>query len=75
MYYIGTTPDADTLTDIISDIIDAVKIEKTSSPDGVEIVKRGTEDNQIKIIINHNAFDTVLDDITLKPFEVKIAYC
>lgn len=75
VYYIGTTPDADTLTDIISDIIDAVKIEKTSSPDGVEIVKRGTEDNQIKIIINHNAFDTVLDDITLKPFEVKIAYC
>lgn len=75
VYYIGTTPDADTLTDIISDIIDAVKIKKTSSPDGVEIVKRGTEDNQIKIIINHNAFDTVLDDITLKPFEVKIAYC
>lgn len=75
VYYLGTTPDADTLTGIISDIIDAVKIEKTASPDGVEIVKRGTDDNQIKMIINHNAFDIALDDITLKPFEVKIVDC
>ena len=72
VYYLGTTPDEETLTGLINDIIDAMNIEKISSPDGVEIVKRGTAGNQIKMIINHNDFETVSDDITLKPFEVSI---
>lgn len=74
VYYLGTTPDDDTLTGVINDIINDVKIEKTNSPNGVEIVNRGTADSQIKMVINHNDFETVFNDITLKPFEVRIIH-
>lgn len=74
VYYLGTTPDADTLTGVINDIITDAKIEKTHSPNGVEIVNRGTTDSQIKMVINHNDFETVFNDITLKPFEVRIIH-
>ena len=42
------------------------------SPEGVEIVYRGSEDHKIRITLNHNAREVEMDGVVLAPFECRI---
>ena len=72
VYYIGCSPDENTLARVLGLAIDEAGIEKTVSPDGVEIVQRGNEKQHIRMLINHNSFRTEACGITLAPFECKV---
>jgi beta-galactosidase len=72
VYYLGTTPDDETLKKVLEGVIDSVGIEKITSPQGVEVVTRGQGENKVQMIINHNDYDVQFETDTLKPFEVKI---
>jgi beta-galactosidase len=72
VYYIGCTPDETTLAKVIGAVISEAGIAKTESPDGVEIVRRGSGGNAVTMIINHNAAETEYNGETLAPFECRI---
>jgi beta-galactosidase len=72
VYYIGCTPDDATLKQVIDMVIGETDIESIESPDGVEIVYRGNDVQRVKMIINHNDFDTETQGIKLAPFECRI---
>ena len=72
VYYIGCSPEEATLKLIVDDILNSAELQKTLSPDNVEIVVRGNGDKQIKIYINHNDYEVKVENICLKPFEYKI---
>ena len=72
VYYIGCSPEEATLKLIVDDILNSAELQKTLSPDNVEIVVRGNGDKQIKIYINHNDYEVKMENICLKPFEYKI---
>lgn len=40
---------------------------------GVEVIYRDTGDKRIRIVINHNATETVCDGQTLAPFQCSIS--
>lgn len=72
VYYIGCSPEEAILKLIVDDILNSAELQKTLSPDNVEIVVRGNGDKQIKIYINHNDYEVKVENICLKPFEYKI---
>ena len=72
VYYIGCSPEEAILKLIVEDILNSAELQKTLSPDNVEIVVRGNGDKQIKIYINHNDYEVKMENICLKPFEYKI---
>ena len=72
VYYIGCSPEEATLKLIVEDILNSAELQKTLSPDNVEIVVRGNGDKQIKIYINHNDYEVKVENTCLKPFEYKI---
>lgn len=72
VYYIGCTPDEKTLRHIINMPIEEAGINKIQSPDGVEIVQRNSDKQNIQMIINHNSYQIEINGIILKPFECKI---
>ena len=72
VYYIGCSPEEAILKLIVDDILNSAELQKTLSPDNVEIVVRGNRDKQIKIYINHNDYEVKVENICLKPFEYKI---
>ena len=72
VYYIGCSPEESILKLIVDDILNSAELQKTLSPDNVEIVVRGNGDKQIKIYINHNDYEVKVENICLKPFEYKI---
>ena len=72
VYYIGCSPEEAILKLIVDDILNSAELQKTLSPDNVEIVVRGNGDKQIKIYINHNDYEVKMENICLKPFEYKI---
>lgn len=72
VYYIGCSPEEAILKLIVDDILNSAELQKTLSPDNVEIVVRGNRDKQIKIYINHNDYEVKMENICLKPFEYKI---
>jgi beta-galactosidase len=72
VYYIGCGVDASTNSLLMKTIMKDNGIEMLGSPEGVEVVARGTEDSHVKMYINHNAYRTETDGIELAPFEVKI---
>ena len=67
----GTTPEEKILKEIAEDAMNFTGIEAIESPDGVEIVERGSAEEKVKFIINHNSVNTKYGDIILAPFEVK----
>lgn len=71
VYYMGTTPEEKILKEIAEDAMNFTGIEAIESPDGVEIVERGSAEEKVKFIINHNSVNTKYGDILLAPFEVK----
>jgi beta-galactosidase len=72
VYYLGCTPDEDTLKRVLDTVIGEANIEKTESPDGVEIARRGEGSGAVKMIINHNSRTTEFNGETLAPFECRI---
>lgn len=72
VYYIGCTPDKDTLAHVLGLVIKEAGIKGTESPDGVEIVERGGKGQKIRMVINHNSYQTDACGITLAPFGCKI---
>ena len=72
VYYIGCSPEEAILKLIVDDILNSAELQKTLSPDNVEIVVRENGDKQIKIYINHNDYEVKVENICLKPFEYKI---
>ena len=72
VYYIGCSPEEAILKLIVDDILNSAELQKTLSPDNVEIVVRENGDKQIKIYINHNDYEVKMENICLKPFEYKI---
>ncbi len=67
-YYIGCTPDENTLNTVLELVLGETDIQKVESPSGVEVVQRGN----IKMIINHNSSPVDFEGLTLKPYECKI---
>ena len=72
VYYIGCSPEEAILKLIVDDILNSAELQKTLSPDNVEIVVRENGDKQIKIYINHNDYEVKVENTCLKPFEYKI---
>lgn len=50
-------------------IIDADNVKRRKFYEVVEIVERGTGDDRLRMLINHNATTTEALDETLAPFE------
>ena len=74
MYYIGCSLDVDTLADLTESIMADNGIIMEPTEFGAEVVTRGEGDNQIRIMMNHNATPVKIGDVELAPFEVKIQH-
>ncbi len=72
VYYIGTTPDSDTLKKVIYAAIDEAGLERLNLPYGVEFVTRESKTRRVKILINHNDYKTEALGYILEAFETKI---
>ncbi len=72
-YYLGCSVDDKTLDKLIDGILKDNGIGTTASPEGVEIVTRGTGDNKIRFIINHNPESVTVDGTELAPFGYDIS--
>lgn len=72
VYYIGCSPDENTLNHIMGMVMDQANITGIKSPEGVEVVARGQGDHSITIYINHNSYPVETNGISLAPFESKI---
>jgi len=72
VYYLGCTPDEETLTNILRLVIKEAGLKETSSPEGVEIVERGDKGQRIRMIINHNGYKVEACGETLEAFGCKI---
>lgn len=72
VYYIGCGLNDDMNKLLMEDIMKENNIEMTPSAPGLEIVRRGTDEKNVTMYINHNANEVSHGDVTLKPFEVKL---
>lgn len=72
VYYLGCSPDAALLGQLLKTIISEQGIDSEQSADGVEIVCRGTKKDKIKIVMNHNPFPVTSAGIPLAPFECRV---
>lgn len=71
-YYLGTNPDADTLSDLLNQAMEQAGLAAVQLPDGVELVKRQSEQRTVKFLINHNARPTQALGVELEPFGVVV---
>ena len=71
-YYLGCSIDENLLKQVMGRIMQEVGIVPISSDEGVEFVRRGTDDNTISFIINHNDHTVQVGDFVLKAYECKI---
>ena len=69
-YYLGTTPDADILSDLLKQAMERAGLDTVQLPDGVELVKRQNQQRTIRFLINHNACRIEALGIELEPFGV-----
>lgn len=72
VYYLGCSLDADTTARLMGTVLADCQIDPIPSPDGVEIVTRGGEGQRIRMLLNHNAFETEALGTALPPFGCKI---
>jgi beta-galactosidase len=72
VYYIGCGVDEETNNLLMKTIMRDNDIEMLNTPDGVEVVSRGTAEDSVRMYINHNPYRSETDGIELAPFEVKI---
>lgn len=72
VYYFGCGLDEQILKQLLEKIAMEQKITTEASPEGVEVVYRGTDSKKIRMMINHNAQEVKNGEITLAPFECRI---
>lgn len=68
VYYLGCSLDEATTSGLMEVILADCRIEATPSPEGVEIVSRGGAEQKIRILMNHNAFETEVLGVKLPPY-------
>lgn len=69
VYYIGCGLDETTTKKIIGIVIDDNKIENEITNEGVEVCYRGNEEKKVRMIMNHNGYETEYNNTVLKPYE------
>lgn len=72
VYYIGCGLEERAMTSLIKKIIRSHDIDYIESPEGVEVVRRGSANKGMTMIMNHNAFSVTYEDITLEAYDVHI---
>ena len=72
VYYLGCGLEEPILARILEQAATRQGILPEPSPAGVEIVRRGGPKDRIRMVINHNAVETVFDGETLAPFQCSI---
>ncbi len=68
VYYFGCSLDEGIISRLTETILSDCRIEGVPSPGGVEIAVRGGPEQKIRMLMNHNAFETEALDITLPPY-------
>lgn len=68
VYYFGCSLDEDTTSRLMETILAECGIETVPSPEGVEIVTRGGAGQRIRMLMNHNAFETEALGVKLPPY-------
>ena len=71
-YYIGCGADADTLNKLAKSIAKEAGLPAVQTNSGVEAVTRYIENEEFRIVINHNDHEETFEDIELAPFEYKV---
>lgn len=72
VYYIGCGLDEATMKKLMGTIMADNGIAGEETPDGVEVVYRGSGDDSIRIVMNHNAYAVEDGAYKLAPFESRI---
>ena len=72
VYYVGCGLEDRLMEIVVDKVLESTSISGEATPEGVELVRRGHEDNKIKIYINHNDYPVKVKDLELKEFEFKI---
>jgi beta-galactosidase len=72
VYYIGCGVDENTNSLLMKTVMKDNGIEMLNTPEGVEVVSRGTAEANVKMYINHNPYRAETDGVELAPFEVKM---
>lgn len=72
VYYLGCTPDKNTIKRITENIVKENGIDFIQSPDNVEIAVRGDADRKVKLIINHNSSEAEAEGMVLDAFETRL---
>lgn len=68
VYYLGCALDEATTAGLMEAIMADNGIETIPSPEGVEVVIRGGEEQRIRMVINHNDHEVPFQGTTLPPF-------
>ncbi len=68
VYYFGCSLDEDVTSRLAETILSDCRIEAVPSPGGVEIAVRGGPERKIRMLMNHNAFETEALGVTLPPY-------
>ncbi|WP_325199216.1 beta-galactosidase [Oscillibacter sp.] len=68
VYYFGCSLDEDVTSRLAETILSDCRIETVPSPGGVEIAVRGGPERKIRMLMNHNAFETEALGVTLPPY-------
>ena len=69
-YYLGTTPDRETLTQLLEEAMIRAGITPLRLPEGVESVVRTGPARTLRFLINHNEHPTEALGVSLEPFGV-----
>ncbi len=72
VYYLGCALDEGTLGRILGRVMEEQQIETVPSEPGVEIVSRGSGEDRVRFVINHNDRPAKDGDAELAPFECRI---
>ena len=72
VYYLGCSLEESVLSRILETISAQHGLGAEQSPAGVEVVFRGTGDQQIRMVINHNAWEVPYEGAILAPFQCRI---
>ncbi len=71
-YYLGTTPDGDTLKEILVSAMIQAGLTPLELPDEVESVVRRSGSRTLRFLINHNDSPMEALGVSLEPFGVKV---
>ena len=71
-YYLATTPDRNTLDQVLAQAMARAGLERLELPEGVEAVTRGQGDRRVRILLNHNPVPVCALGRELAPFQAAV---